>query len=245
MKIQRIATLLLLLAAGRATAQTQDKPADVKTLSGQVLKQAHVSRVEPDGITYFYAGGVSKIPFTDLPVSVRQQYGYDPAKAAAFSAADDQVQAVAFAQVQAAQNAAVEHKADVIVASQQSTPPLTASAAKTPHVGLPQTSSLNNVPVRRQATLKGTVLSVDEEAGVLIVSCDGTPGMIGAESVDGTVAIKGYKEWSKINDGDLVNISGREAGSYSYGAVSGAKKKVRAFTFESGRFTTPSGLNIR
>ncbi len=87
-KLRLLLPALLLAATSPVAAQTADKPADVTTLLGKTYKQARVFRVEPDGITYMYAGGMSKIPFTQLPEAIRQQYGYDRAKASAFSAQD-------------------------------------------------------------------------------------------------------------------------------------------------------------
>lgn len=43
-----------------------------------------IKRVEPDGITYVTASGLSKVYFPDLPKAVQAQYGYDPAKAKAY-----------------------------------------------------------------------------------------------------------------------------------------------------------------
>ena len=58
---------------------------DIKTNSGKVYKNATVSRVEPDGILIRFSGGIVKVPFTDLPEHVRQQYHYDSQKASAYA----------------------------------------------------------------------------------------------------------------------------------------------------------------
>ena len=83
-----------------AWAQAPTPPADLTTRSGKTYKQARVFRVEPDGINYMFAGGMTKIAFDDLPEAVQKQYGYDPAKAKAFAEQDAQVQAAAAAEVQ-------------------------------------------------------------------------------------------------------------------------------------------------
>ena len=65
----KIAILALSLAASTASAQTpapSPTPATLTTLSGHTYKQARVFRVEPDGINYVFAGGMVKIPFTEL-----------------------------------------------------------------------------------------------------------------------------------------------------------------------------------
>lgn len=66
--------------------------ADLKTISGQIYKSARVFRVEPDGINYTFAGGMVKIPFTDLPEAIRKQYGYNPEKARKYAEQDAAVQ---------------------------------------------------------------------------------------------------------------------------------------------------------
>ena len=115
-----VITILALPAAGAIHAQTATgasrsptpapaassakagpaAPSDLTTRSGKVYKGARVSNVEPDGITYFHSGGVSKIGFDDLPDAVRKQYGLDAAKAKAYAADDAQAQAAAAAETE-------------------------------------------------------------------------------------------------------------------------------------------------
>lgn len=59
---------------------------DFQTLNGKEYKDATISRVEPDGIVLISKSGVSKVYFTDLPKDVQVRFGYDPAKATAYSA---------------------------------------------------------------------------------------------------------------------------------------------------------------
>jgi hypothetical protein len=94
----------------------EDDAPDLTTLSGRVYQHARVSAVEPDGITYMFAGGVAKIPFTELPELVRQQYGYDPQKAAKFATEDEQKQAAAFQAAQQLHNAEQQRKREQEIA---------------------------------------------------------------------------------------------------------------------------------
>jgi hypothetical protein len=81
------------LPAAKPSATSADADTtDLKTLSGKVYKSARVFRVEPDGLTYMFFGGLVKIDFTDLPESIRKKYGYDPARARQFAAQDDALQ---------------------------------------------------------------------------------------------------------------------------------------------------------
>src|SRR5437762_14363065 len=59
---------------------------DFKTVTGKEYKDATVSRVEPDGIVVTSKAGISKIYFTELPKDVQQRFGYDPQRAANYSA---------------------------------------------------------------------------------------------------------------------------------------------------------------
>src|SRR6266480_3757805 len=59
---------------------------DFKTINGKEYKDATVSRVEPDGITIKFSGGIVKVPFTELPKEVQQRFNYNPEKAAEYSA---------------------------------------------------------------------------------------------------------------------------------------------------------------
>lgn len=72
---------------------------DVTTLSGRTLQGVRVARVEPDGVTWEHATGISKVDFTDLPVALRQQFHYDAARATAYQAAQTQAREQAAAQV--------------------------------------------------------------------------------------------------------------------------------------------------
>ena len=60
---------------------------DFKTIDGKEYKNVTVSRVEPDGIMVKTKSGISKVYFTELPKDVQERFGYDPARAAQFSAA--------------------------------------------------------------------------------------------------------------------------------------------------------------
>jgi hypothetical protein len=59
---------------------------DFKTVSGKEYKDVTVSRVEPDGLVLMSKSGISKVYFTELPKDVQERFGYDPQKAADYSA---------------------------------------------------------------------------------------------------------------------------------------------------------------
>jgi hypothetical protein len=61
---------------------------DFKTTEGKEYKNATVNHVEPDGIVVRTKSGISKIYFTELPKEVQQRFNYDPNKATAYSAAE-------------------------------------------------------------------------------------------------------------------------------------------------------------
>jgi hypothetical protein len=75
--------LALLIACFAPFAAVAD---DFKTIAGKEYKNATVSRVEPDGIVLTNKAGISKVYFTELPKDVQERFGYDPLKAADYSA---------------------------------------------------------------------------------------------------------------------------------------------------------------
>ncbi len=99
---------------------TAPVPPDLVTVTGKTYKQARVFRVEPDGITYMYVGGMSKFPFTDLPTAVQQQYGYDAAKAAKFARADDEYQQQALQENSRLNNAEIRRQNDIAAGTEAS-----------------------------------------------------------------------------------------------------------------------------
>jgi hypothetical protein len=77
-------TIIAILAALSVSVALAD---DFKTIDGKEYKNVTVSRVEPDGIIVKTKSGISKVYFTELPKDVQERFGYDPARAAQFSAA--------------------------------------------------------------------------------------------------------------------------------------------------------------
>ena len=57
---------------------------DLVTNDGYVFRRVEILRVEPDGLNFRHAGGVTKLHFATLPEAVRKQYGYDPKAAAKY-----------------------------------------------------------------------------------------------------------------------------------------------------------------
>ena len=59
---------------------------DFKTVTGKEYKNATVTRVEPDGIILTNKSGISRVYFAELPKDVQERFGYDPQRAADYSA---------------------------------------------------------------------------------------------------------------------------------------------------------------
>jgi len=59
---------------------------DFTTLDGDRYAHAIIKRVEPDGLVIFYADGVAKLKFKNLPSSIAVKYGYNPTAEAEFLA---------------------------------------------------------------------------------------------------------------------------------------------------------------
>ena len=65
---------LLLFPLSGVVAQATAPQIDLTTVSGKTYKAAKVLRVEADGVTYMFAGGIVTIPLSDLPEPTRKQY---------------------------------------------------------------------------------------------------------------------------------------------------------------------------
>jgi len=81
---------------------------DFKTLAGKEYENVTVSRVEPDGIVLTGKSGISKVYFTELPKDVQKRFGYDPEKAADYSAQQN----AGLEQVRKQQEEALRQKAE-------------------------------------------------------------------------------------------------------------------------------------
>src|SRR5258706_1539039 len=58
---------------------------DITTLDGRTYPDCKVSKTFPDSICVLFDGGGARVNFTNLPVKVRSEFGYDPERAATFS----------------------------------------------------------------------------------------------------------------------------------------------------------------
>ena len=76
-------TTLAVLATLSASMALAD---DFKTINGKEYKNATVSRVEPDGITVKFSGGLVKIPFSELSQELKEKYHFNPEAAQKFAA---------------------------------------------------------------------------------------------------------------------------------------------------------------
>jgi len=76
--------LTVLLCLFTVAANAQDKPADITLLNGKILKNARVSRVDPDGLRIVHDDGLTKVPMEDLPPALKEKYSFDSQKADQF-----------------------------------------------------------------------------------------------------------------------------------------------------------------
>ena len=60
---------------------------DVRTLDGKTYQNCTVSLVEPDALCVLFPGGGARVKFINLPENLRDAYGYDSVKAAAYEQA--------------------------------------------------------------------------------------------------------------------------------------------------------------
>jgi hypothetical protein len=111
--------------AGAAANSTPAKlPATITLNSGKTYESARLVSADPSGLTIEYAPpgggiGLAKIRFSSLPDSLARDFGYDPAKAAAFDAEQGQAMAQWRAQMQADEARAKAEQANQQIADAQ------------------------------------------------------------------------------------------------------------------------------
>jgi len=102
-------SVVALAASSLAFADEGTNLCTVSTVSGVTYSNVAVHRVEPDGMTIMTGKGVTKIPFSDLPLEWQQKYNYDPAAAAIFMQQQEDVR-LAIARKQQAVDMAVNNR---------------------------------------------------------------------------------------------------------------------------------------
>lgn len=215
----RLPLTMICLCAAALTARAQ-KPTptpapDLTTLSGRTYKHARVQRVEPDGITYMYDGGMSKVEFSDLPEAIRTQYGYDPAKAKAFAAADAEEQGATSSLRQSEAAAAREQQQAMHEAAAKDI----AAMPKSPGVG--SSSTMLEQPSQSRIPVNGRVLQVMDE-GIRI------------KSERGEVIVAGYPKQDSVAEGNRCHFIASDSGAVAYTTVMGARRQLAKYTYISG-----------
>ena len=184
---------------------------DITTLSGQRYIGVAISRVEPDGLIVVKSDGIVKILFIDLSPELRAKYGYDPNKAAEFSAALQaaDVQRQAEAAAVAAANAAVATKTTTENARQ-------AALAKVKKFRIQ-----GHVFRKTEDGLILERLGPSEADGQLFykhLEADRAAGIAYAEQGE-FLFLRGYPDQERLADKDIVDVVGYETGVYSTGAA--------------------------
>lgn len=59
---------------------TTARSAEIKTLDGEVYKEASVTKSDDIGITIMHSDGVTRVPYANLPEEIRKKYPYVPSK---------------------------------------------------------------------------------------------------------------------------------------------------------------------
>ena len=205
--------------AAKPPAAHTSTAADLITLSGKVYKNARPFRPEPDGINYAFEGGVVKIPFTDLPDTIRKQYQYDPSKARKFAEEDA-----------AAQQHLAEAQAESELATQR---------VKETADFLAQNECLMVVKIR-QVTDEGALV---DASTAYSATKERTKDV--STGLERRYTTESYQEteWAKLDepvfiygletghvDGDVWEGKVWFVGSKRYTTVLGATKTVRAYT---------------
>ena len=250
----RLPLILIFLCAATVTrAQTPSPspaPTDLTTLSKKTYHHARVFRVEPDGITYMYDGGMSKIDFADLPESIRKQYGYDPAKAAAFAAADENAQdatraANAKDAAQAARQTLATNEAaarDIDAAAKAKRAPAQAGGssldrpATSVNYGTEQISGRTGPAESYTGDLSAAGGKVHLEGKVTQIVDEGIIIMLGTGR---TVLLTDYAKQGLVIEDAICDVRGSKDGVFEYVSVLGAKSRIGKYKFASGNIKNP------
>lgn len=120
MKLASLFTSLFATVAICAAGET------FTTITGKEFKDVTVGQVEPDGLRVITDDGILKVRFAELSPDVQKRFGYDPAKAAQYSAHVAQAQlrtqlsgagdAAAAREFEAAKNADAQAALDLVAA---------------------------------------------------------------------------------------------------------------------------------
>ena len=181
--------LLIVLTTSASIALTDD----FKTVNGKEYKNVTVTRVQPNGLVLRTKWGIVKLYFVELPKDVQERFHYDPANAAAYSAAQafakpglaGRGQAVEIishgTQVDINQHLAlgyvtiVDFYADWCPACRWLSPRLEQMAASDPQIALRKIDVVNwKTAVARQFTIDSLPLvSIYNRAGQLIGTVSG------------------------------------------------------------------------
>jgi hypothetical protein len=192
---------------------------DLTTITGKQLLGVSIERVEPDGLVVMTDSGIEKVPFSELPEDVQKKYGFDPQKAAQFSAAESARQARLAAQ--GAQWSMAEHARRQQLEQERakstdraSTKLSTASTPRTNNLTMPQVQTMS---------LYGRVLQSFSEG--ILVECEKRPGVSGYKAVEGLVLVRGVV----AQEDSYIKIPVIADGHFDYSTLLGAQKRVPAF----------------
>ncbi len=105
---------------------------DLHLTDGKVLKNARITKVEPDGLKIVHEDGVGKISAELLPDDLRAKYHFDPAKAQAFRKQTEEAQIEAARRMRKEREAVAEFQIAPIKAAREQfekTPRLTEASS--------------------------------------------------------------------------------------------------------------------
>jgi hypothetical protein len=213
---------------------------DFKTLNGKEYKNASVSRVEPDGITIKFSGGIVKIPFIELKADVQKKYGYDSSASAAYSEQEFERQAAIAQQMKTdEQRRAEEQRSFEERRKAGGDNPTSEQVQAEPKSGA---SSQDSSTVTQgpcpipNATFLGRVVSV-VNSGEAVLTIQPSQ-YFGLSPTPGT-AVYVYAQFGNVVDGDWFKFVGACVGRVQYHTAAGAMATVWGYR---GRvIPTPEG----
>ena len=226
-------TLLMLLLSS-ACCFGQTNLITYTTKAGKLITDAKVVKVEPNALIVTYPGGGGRVLMADLPEDIQLQFGYTPAKAAAYEAE--------LAEKKKAEAKVLQARAATVAMGQQRAK-IEATKMVIEGKVMQKTSEgiLIDSGADRLYAATESGYSFDQR-GNMSKWGGGTAALYteGIQVYIGLCLLTDHPSYSKLVDGDKIAIVAWPNGQYTYTAVSKSMKSIRRFTANLSNVNSPA-----
>jgi hypothetical protein len=210
-----------------AVVSNNINPSVIATLSGSTYERCKILRDEPDGLVIMYSGGIKKIPYDDLPETLRRNYVVklpwyiDAAVAAQYWPNSIQEVLRKIAPEIALAHAQHEQALRELTLEKPEPQPEHDMAYWYNRVGAKYAFSGGELLSAGEDVfwVRGKILSVVDNSTILVIDAN---LFIAACHLPST---------ENLFEGQAINVLGRPIGTYRYTSVAGAVKQVKCFEY--------------